>query len=418
MSGAGQANWSVEAGNQGQNIRGIWHTDMVAGTRTYLDYNSGAPLLDVARAAMIDALATTGNPSSVHAEGRARRKVIEDARATLADHLDCAPSRVVFTSGASEAANHALSPVLKVRGAETPVSRLYVSAIEHPCVLAGGRFSPGAVEHLAVTEGGVVDLGALERSLAAHDRDAGAPMVAVMLANNETGVVQPIAEISAMVRAHDGFLLVDAVQGLGRLDFSAASLGADFIALSAHKIGGPQGAGALILANETVAPPPLIRGGGQENHHRSGTENVAAIAGFAAAIADLREQKEEIPRIRALRDYMEARLRTISLETGNRVGEPVFFGEGEERLANTSCFAVPGVKAETALISLDLAGIAVSSGSACSSGKVGKSHVLAAMGIDETLASAALRVSLGRGSAKEDTGRFLAAWTDIIGRAG
>ena len=391
---------------------------MTAQVRTYLDHNSGAPLLAAARSAAIDPMAATGNPSSVHAEGRARRKVVEDARAVLADFLDCAPNRVVFTSGASEAANQALCPVMRVKGVEKPVSRLYVSAIEHPCVLSGGRFAARQIEHLPVTEGGVVDIAALEAKLAGHDHAEGAPLVAVMLANNETGVIQPVAEISQIVRGQDGYLLVDAVQGLGKLELTVPALGADFILLSAHKIGGPQGAGALILANEAVTPLPLIRGGGQENHHRSGTENVAAIAGFAAAIAELPALRNEIPRIRGLRDFIESRLRTISLEAGNRVGEPVFFGEGAERLANTSCFAVDGVKAETALISLDLAGIAVSSGSACSSGKVGKSHVLDAMGVDENLASSALRVSLGWDSVEEDAGRFLAAWCDIVGRMG
>jgi cysteine desulfurase len=307
---------------------------------------------------------------------------------------------------------------LRVKGRERPVSRLYVSAIEHPCVLSGGRFGADTMEYLPVSESGVIDTAVLEKRLAAHDHDAGAPMVAIMLANNETGVIQPVSEIAGIVRGHDGYLLVDAVQGLGRLDFTAASLGADFILLSAHKIGGPQGAGALVLANEAVAPLPLIRGGGQENHHRSGTENVAAIAGFAAAIAELPVLSMEMPRIRGLRDSIETRLRSLSREAGNRVGEPVFFGEGAERLANTSCFAVDGVKAETALISLDLAGIAVSSGSACSSGKVGKSHVLTAMGVDDALAASALRVSLGWDSTEDDAGRFLTAWCDIVGRMG
>lgn len=384
--------------------------------RTYLDHNAGAPLLAEARDAMLAALARTGNASSVHAEGRAQRKAIEDARAVVAAHFDCAPRQIVFTSGATEAANHALCPRLSVAGSPVHASLLYASAIEHPCVLSGGRFLADSIRHLPVTEGGVIDLASLEAALGGHDHDAGAPMVAIMLANNETGVVQPVAAIAQIVRANRGFLVVDAVQALGKLPFALADLGAHFVLLSAHKIGGPHGAGALVLADPAVRPEPLLKGGGQENYHRAGTENVAAIAGFSAAVASLSDRLPQIERIRRLRDSIEDGLDTISREAGNRVGEPVFFGAGEERLANTSCFAVAGVRAETALISLDLAGIALSSGSACSSGRITKSHVLAAMGVGDELASSALRLSLGWDSGETDAGRFLAAWSDIVRR--
>jgi len=385
--------------------------------RTYLDHNASAPLLPEARSAMVEALAHAGNPSSVHAEGRALRKFVEDARASLAAAIGCAPRQVVFTSGATEAANHALSPVLRKGGREVAVSRLYVSAIEHPCVLRGGRFGASAVETLPVTEAGVVDLAALERALARHDRDAGAPMVSLMLANNETGAIQPIAEAARLVRAAGGYLVVDAVQAMGRIGIPLASFGADFLLLSSHKIGGPQGAGALILGDPELSPVPHLRGGGQERGHRPGTENVAAIAGFGAAAAAIPAALAQTGHVARLRDSIEDGLRTISRQTGNRVGEPVFFGAGGDRLPNTSCFAVPGIRAETALIALDLAGVAVSSGSACSSGRVAKSHVLAAMGVEDEIAACALRLSLGRDSVEADAGRFLAAWTDIAGRA-
>jgi cysteine desulfurase len=235
-----------------------------------------------------------------------------------------------------------------------------------------------------------------------------------MLANNETGVIQPIAQVSEIVHRHGGYLLVDAVQGLGRLDLPMAAQGADFMLLSAHKAGGPKGVGALLLGSPGLAPAPLIRGGGQENFHRAGTENAVAIAGFGAAVENL-PKREEWDAIAQLRDLLTDGLRTISGETG--LPEPVVFGGDAERLANTLCFAVPGMKAETALISLDLAGIAISSGSACSSGKVRKSHVLQAMSVRDDLCAGALRISLGSSSTLSEVTRFLAAWKDMAGRS-
>ena len=386
--------------------------------RIYLDHNASAPLGAEARDAMLAALGRCGNASSVHAEGRAARAIVEKARRQLAEAVGVSAGQVVFTSGASEAAAHALSPLLRVGGNEIPVSRLYVGATEHACVLAGGRFSPEAVEILPVDASGMLDIAALERALAAHDATAGSPMVAVQLANNETGVIQPMEKIAGLVHAHDGFVVVDAVQALGRIPFSARELGAHFVLLSSHKIGGPQGAGALILANGTISPVALIRGGGQESFNRAGTENVAAIAGFGAAAAVAAQSAGEMGAIAMLRDSIETGITTICGEAGNKAGAPVFFGRDAAggRLANTSCFAVPGIKAETALISLDLAGIAVSSGSACSSGKVKKSHVLEAMGVDDELAACALRVSAGSQTTGSDAEAFLGAFRNIVTR--
>jgi cysteine desulfurase len=384
---------------------------MNATPRIYFDFNASAPLHPAARAAMLETLDLTGNASSVHREGRELRKRIEHARTVLAAHAGIAPKQVIFTSGASEAAMHALSPVLKKGTGKVGCPQLYVSAIEHPCVLSGGSFD--AVHTIPVTSSGVTDLDALEALLQHHDHGQGPPMVAVMLANNETGVIQPVTRAAEIVHRHGGYLLVDAVQGLGRLDISPAALGADFVILSAHKAGGPKGAGALLLGNAGLAPMPLIRGGGQENYHRAGTENAAAIAGFGAAVENLpqNQQWDEIARLRGL---LESGLRTISDEC--RLSAPVVFGASEARLPNTACFAVRGIRAETALISLDLAGIAASSGSACSSGKVKKSHVLEAMSVQDDLAACALRTSLGPSSTMNEVTRFLAAWKDMAGR--
>lgn len=388
----------------------------MAPIRTYLDYNASAPLLACARESMIDALDLVGNPSSVHFDGRAARKTLEAARVKIGEVLSVSGNQIIFTSGASEVASHALSPTIRAGGREVTVSHLYVSAIEHPCVLAGGRFSKSALSILPVTKEGIIDLNALGKALQDHDLSQGAPMVAVMLANNETGTLQPIAEISKLVHAHEGFLFVDAVQAFGKVDFDIASLSAHFIALSSHKIGGPKGAGALIFGDASISPEPMILGGGQENFQRGGTENIAAIAGFGAAVAEIGNNSVNMAVISGIRDSIEEGVSTICAEAGNKVGPPVFFSKMSDRLPNTSCFAVPGVKAETALISLDLAGVSVSSGSACSSGKVRKSHVLDAMGVEDEIAACALRVSTGASTTNEDTERFLGAFKNIVSR--
>ncbi|OLP59796.1 cysteine desulfurase [Xaviernesmea oryzae] len=376
--------------------------------RIYMDWNATAPLLPEARAAMLSALDCAGNPSSVHAEGRKARQMIEAARRAVARLCDTLPAHVTFTSGATEAANQVLTPVFHMGRTPVCVSRLYVSATEHPAVLSGGRFDRGSLCVLPVDADGLIDLVALDAALAAHDRALGLPMVAVMLANNETGVIQPIADVAAHVRRAGGLLVVDAVQAADRLPLSIEALGADFLVLSAHKIGGPKGVGALVSRGEVLMPAPLMRGGGQEKGHRSGTENAAAIAGFGAA-ADMAAQDIEarMAGIAALRDRLEEGLRTAAPDL-------LIHGARVPRIGNTSLVTLPGLKGETLQIALDLEGIAVSSGSACSSGKVGRSPVLDAMGF--TAEEGALRLSLGAATTADEVDRVIAAFARVVAR--
>lgn len=385
--------------------------------RTYLDYNASVPLLDEAREAMIGVLGSFGNASSVHFEGQEFRKTVENARRQLGELVGANANQIIFTSGATEGATHALSPILRAGGHNIGISTLYVSAVEHPCIFSGGRFSAENMRVLPVTEGGVLDLVALREAMRVHDHTNGAAMVAVMLANNETGIVNPIEEISQIVREYGAYLVVDAVQAAGKVPVLVSELGAHFVILSSHKIGGPQGVGALILGDASLSPQPLLRGGGHENFQRAGTENVAGIAGFGAACEWQVANADKMGFITNLRDKVEAGVKAIALEAGNSIAQPVIFGESERRLGNTTCFAQAGVRGETALISLDLDGISVSSGSACSSGKVKRSHVLEAMGVDNDLGACALRISLGWDSSEGDTDNFLNAWKKLVQRA-
>ncbi|MGA2043703.1 MAG: aminotransferase class V-fold PLP-dependent enzyme, partial [Roseiarcus sp.] len=319
-----------------------------------------------------------------------------------------APRAITFTASGTEAANLVLTPAIAMARAAAPPSRLIVSAGEHACVLKGHRFAAGAVEIAPLRPDGRIDLDVLGRMLTGGD---GPAMLALQGANNETGVVQPVAEAAALVHASGGIVVCDAVQLAGRASCAAADLGADFLILSAHKLGGPKGAGALAGAAPGVAvTQPLVRGGGQERGLRAGTENVAAIAGFgAAARLALAELTVEPARLAALRDGLAAHVRRLAPDA-------VVFGAGATRLPNTLCFAVPGIGAETLLIALDLAGIAASSGAACSSGKVARSPVLEAMGVDPALAAGAIRLSLGWSSDAADVARFGAAFGEILGR--
>jgi cysteine desulfurase len=369
--------------------------------RTYFDWNATAPLREEARIATIAALDVAGNASSVHAEGRAARSLVERAREQVANLVRADGKNVTFTSGATEANMYALTPAIEIGGRKEPRDRLFVSAIEHPSVRSGGRFAAEQVEALPVTDDGVVDLVALKTAVTRAVR----PLVSIMLANNETGVIQPIAQIADTVHAANGVLHVDAVQGPGRIDCDVDALGADLLSISSHKLGGPQGAGALVRRGDIHIAEPLIRGGGQERGQRAGTENVVAIAGFgAAAIA---ATQVDVRRMAALRDRLESDLKAATPQA-------VVFGAGVPRLPNTTLFAVPGLKAETAIIAFDLNGIAVSSGSACSSGKVQASHVLAAMGVDPSLSRAAVRVSLGWTTTEADLEALLTAWNKVV----
>jgi cysteine desulfurase len=371
--------------------------------RVYLDWNATAPMRPEARAACVEALDVTGNPSSVHAEGRAVRRLVEQARAQVAALVGAEPGNVIFTSGGTEANMLALTPAMEVAADKAPRDLLLVSAIEHPSVGHGGRFPRHQVGAVPVTAAGVVDLDMLRRML----KPGAHVLVSVMLANNETGVVQPIREVAEIVHAAGGLLHVDAVQGPGRVNIDMKALGADLVALSAHKLGGPKGAGALILREGLHIADPLIRGGGQERGARAGTENVAAIAGFGAAAEIARQNLVlEQRRMSELRNRLEASLRARSPDV-------IIFGAESARLPNTSLFAVPGMRAETAVIAFDLEGIAVSSGAACSSGKVQPSHVLAAMGVDRALARGAVRVSLGHSTTENEVERFLKAWNKL-----
>jgi cysteine desulfurase len=374
--------------------------------RVYFDWNATAPLRPQARAALQDALALSGNPSSVHAEGRAARRLIERAREEVAALMAARPADVVFTSGGTEANMLALTPAIETPGEKRPRERLLMSAIEHSSVRAGGRFPRAAIEEIAADADGRVDLAALAQAVAKAPR----PLVSIMLANNETGVLQPVAQATAIVHAAGGLLLVDAVQAVGRVPCDIGALGADLMTISAHKLGGPKGVGALVRASEALHfADPLIRGGGQERGTRAGTENVAGIAAFgAAAVAARAQLAGEAAHMLALRNLLEDGLRAISPKV-------VIFGAAAERLPNTTLFALEGVKAETAIIAFDLEGIAVSSGAACSSGKVQPSHVLAAMGVSPTLLRGAVRVSLGWTTTKADVERFLGAWRKVSG---
>ena len=371
--------------------------------RVYLDWNATTPLRREAREAMAAAWEIQGNPSSVHAEGRQARRLVEDARASISGAVGAQPGNVVFTSGGTEANVLALTPGLR-RGAGLPVKRLLVSAIEHASVLAGGRFPAEAIGSIGVTRSGLLDLDGLRAAL-----EGGSPaLVSIMLANNETGAVQPVKETGEIVHAAGGLLHVDAIQAFGKISFDINAINADLVTVSAHKIGGPKGVGALILAEGLLGFEALLRGGGQERGHRAGTENVAGIAGFgAAAKAAMGALEADAVRVESLRNRLENGLR--------QTPDSLVFSEDAPRLPNTTLFTVPGLKAETAVIGFDLAGIAVSSGSACSSGKVRPSHVLQAMGLGPELTQGAVRLSLGWSTSDADINYCLEAWRKLAG---
>ena len=335
---------------------------------------------------MTEALERCGNPSSIHRFGRAARAAVEDARDRIASLVGASPQGVIFTSGGTEANNTALH------------GRVLASAIEHDSILAIDGVRP-----VPVRPEGMVDLAALEALLA-----EGPALVSVMLANNETGVIQPLRDVVRLARGHGARVHCDAVQAAGKIEIDMRALGVDMMSLSAHKLGGPQGVGALIVADDQQLLP-LLRGGGQERGRRPGTENVAGIIGFAAAVAAAVAELASMDRVRMLRDTLEARVRVIAPDA-------VVHGAHAERLPNTSCIGLPGARSDIQVIALDLDGIAVSAGSACSSGTVTPSHVLRAMGVGEDTAASAIRVSLGWASTADDVERFVASWGTMRAR--
>lgn len=374
--------------------------------RTYLDHNATSPLRPQAKAAMLAAMAGPTNASSVHAEGRAAKAALEQARATIARGIGTAARNVTFTSGATEAANLALTPMVQRGKDSAPMEVLLLSAGEHPAVLQGHRFPPEAVERVALTPEGTLSLEALDAALARH---AGRRvMLALQAVNNETGVIQPVREAAARVHAAGGLLVCDATQAIGRIETTFLTTQSDFLFFSSHKLGGPVGVGALAAARDDLhILETHLRGGGQEFGRRAGTENIAGIAGFAAAFDAVRAETDvEAQRLVPLRDRIEKRIAEIAPDAR-------FFGRGAPRTAGVSAFALPGLPAHTLLMALDLGGVAVSSGSACSSGKVRESHVLAAMGAEE---KEALRVSLGWSTRDVDVEQFGMVLAEVVDR--
>ena len=357
---------------------------------TYLDCNATAPVRPQVISLMGEILAETGNASSVHGAGRQARRRIEDARGQIARAFDVGPQQIIFNSGATEGNN----TIIKGFAGQ----RILVSAIEHASIVDSGA----KIEYIPVTDNGVVDLKALEELLAQEPKVA---LVSVMMVNNETGIIQPVAEISKLAKAHGALFHTDAVQALGRISFTRESVGADFITVSSHKLGGPQGAGAIIMAPKAPLPK-LIHGGGQERRQRAGTENIAAIAGFGLAVEIAMQEMTQYQALSALRDRIEA-----ALENGTNSLR--IHGKNVQRVANTISFSLNGSTSETLLLALDLEGMAISSGSACSSGTVKPSHVLTAMGISEQEAGCALRVSLGWNTSQQDVEDFIAAWDKV-----
>lgn len=389
---------------------------MTGSSRAYLDHNATTPVRPEVVEAMVAALGLAGNPSSVHGEGRAARAAVEKAREQVAALCGAKAANVVFTSGGTEANATILSPgLMECSGGRdcvrVPATLLLYSATEHACVREGHHFPAGAAEAIPVDGEGKADLAWIEARLArfAAENPGARALVSLHLANNETGVIQPVTEAAAIVHRHGGLLHSDAVQAAGKIAIDINALGADVLTLSAHKIGGPKGVGAIVFRSGAyeLADKP-IRGGGQERGWRAGTENLPGIVAFGRA-ADIAAKAlaDEAVRLAGLRDRLEAGILELAADS-------TIFGRGTERLPNTSAFATPGIKAETALIMLDLAGAALSSGSACSSGKVRRSHVLDAMNIDPAMSAGALRASLGWTTCEADIDVFLAAYAKAL----
>lgn len=376
--------------------------------RSYFDHNATAPIRPEAAEALLAALSQTGNASSTHGEGRAARTRLDDARKQVAALVGAAPGGVVFTSSGTEADTLALTPDISRGSEKLACDVLLTTAVEHSAVLRGHRFAADRVELVPVDARGRVKLDALEEALARHAEAGHRALVSIMVANNETGVIQPLAEAARRAKAHGALVHSDAVQAAGRIPVDISALGVDMLSLSAHKIGGAPGCGALVMADPDLRPAAVFAGGGQERGRRAGSENVPSAVAFGmAAESAKRDLATEVPRIAGLRDGLESALRCEFPELVLLVGDV-------ERLPNTSCIALPGVPAETLVIALDLAGVAVSAGAACSSGKVAPSHVLGAMGVPERIARSAVRMSLGWSSVDEDVERALGVFRRVL----
>jgi cysteine desulfurase len=366
--------------------------------RVYLDHNATSPLRPQAREAVVAALDTLGNPSSVHDEGRRSRRIVEDARERVAALVGASPANVIFTSGATEANNW-------VAGAGWDT--ILLPRIEHDSIIAPARARGASIIEIGADTDGVTRVEEIAEALLLKPPTGQRCLVSLQMANNETGVLQPVAETAAFCSAHGVMCHTDAVQAAGRVKVDFADLGVDAMSLSSHKIGGPMGVGALVLRDGNNLSPMIV-GGGQERRRRSGTENVAGIAGFGAAAEAASAEVQTIARLSALRDRLEAEISAVSPAA-------TIIGRTAQRLPNTTCLALPGVSAETLLIKIDLAGIAISSGAACSSGKVGASHVLMALGLEHDTARGAIRISLGWNSSEADIDAFLRVWSTIAG---
>lgn len=366
-------------------------------TPIYMDYNATAPIRESVIEMVSLAMRTAGNPSSVHTAGRNARRLVEDARIKVAALAGCRSRDVTFCSGGTEASN----AVIRGCGAAS----IIVSAVEHDCGLAAAKLADVPSYSLSVDSDGIVDLASLRQLL----EEAPAPaLVSVMLANNETGVIQPLQEVGKIAHEFSARVHTDAVQAAGKIMIDFSGLGVDYLTLSSHKIGGPQGVGAIITA-PTAPLAPLVAGGGQELGRRSGTENVAGIAGFGVAALEAMDELGNTKRLGDLRDKFEA---AVSAHA-NSVH---LIGQQSPRTSNTSCVAMPGVKGETQVMHFDLNGICVSSGSACSSGKVKVSHVLSAMGYGDDTANASIRISMGRMTTESDVDALISAWKSLYDR--
>ncbi len=371
--------------------------------RHYLDYNATTPVKPEVVDAVAETMRVVGNSSSVHAEGRAARAVVEGAREQLRALVNAPVNGVIFTSGGTEAIHYAINGVV----GNGTAGRIFASAIEHAAVPANAAASGAPVEAVPVTRGGVADLDWLKDRLGEYDaKREGAFLVCLMLANNETGVVQPVAEAAEIVHARGGLMFVDAAQAAGKVPVNFVMSGADLMAVTAHKFGGPIGVGALI-AGPNLPLEPVLRGGGHESNRRAGTHNVPAIAGFGRACELGSATIAKGPEIARLRDRMQ--------DAAERAGA-IVWGKGETRLPGTLSLSAPGFSSQTQLMAMDLAGVAISSGSACSSGKTKPSHVLAAMGADEGLASSGIRVSIGWNSTEDDADAFIREWPAAYAR--